>query len=372
LLLVVAGAARAGGETPVAEPPGGMPPANRLEAVLADWLAAGDGRHVAWAGWIVADRRIRALGPAVRRRLERSATREGPREPSFFADAALLDALIRTGATADGATLIRLAPAHTGAVTVLLCRREAFEDMHLAVFETAREVRARKAYVALGNRMATWRAPAFVARILSDLRLRRDVQIHDDDPPYSPFRRPWDSVPGCGIFRVPPGYPPAAGWGLTFEAGDRECVSTGRRPVYAYRNVARDGEVGFGRTGMAPDAMNTYRHEWLTDLLEGADVPPLPIHATIDVKWSGGRQVWRRKTVAAVAGVHDRFRAWRDALFARGLVTEDARRALRPRVTFEVHDRRRHRKHPLPRFPADLPFDPELPVRHRLVGPEGM
>lgn len=178
------------------EPPGGMPAERDLEVTLREWLVTGDDLHAAWAGWLVAERRLSGLKEIVANRLVRTATGAGPREHAYFTDQALLDALVRTGGTAPGGMLHRLAPAHTEAVTVLLCRRKAYDPAHLAVFRMVSRGIDYEAYVALGNAMAAWRVPAFTTRILGNIELARRVRIWDEDPPYPPFRGPGDSVPG--------------------------------------------------------------------------------------------------------------------------------------------------------------------------------
>lgn len=197
LLVLVGSLPSASEEAPRAtEPPGGMPPEEQLVTTLRAWLAEGDGLHAAWAGWIVAQRRLSALAGAVEERLVRAATGQGPREHGYFVDQALLDALVRIGGTVPGETLRRLAPAHVEIATVLLCRRPAVDPAHLAVFRIVARRLDFEAYVALGNVLARWRVPAFTAQILGNLELRRRVRIWDEDPPYPPFRRPGDSVPG--------------------------------------------------------------------------------------------------------------------------------------------------------------------------------
>jgi len=102
----------------------------------------------------------------------------------------------------------------------------------------------------------------------------------------------------------------------------------------------------------------------LAAFLEGVDLPDLPVLATLDVKWSGGRQPWVRNTTRAVETVHAAFRAWRDALHTRGLLTDEDRRTVRPRIDLEVFDERRLKRQPLPPFP-EVPFDPQVHERRR-------
>ena len=367
LLVACGGSAGAGGLRSAPEPPGGMPAPEHLEVTLREWLVTGDGLLAAWAGWLVAENRLTELADAVGDRLVRTSTGVGPREHGWFVDQALLDALARTGGTAPGATLRRLAPAHTEVVTVLLCRRPAFDAAHLAVFRIVGRGIDYEAYVALGNVMAAWGVPAFAARILESMELRRRVRIWDQDPPYPPFRAPGAGVPGDGFFRIPESFPPVGQHGLSFEPSEPSAwtaLSEGPRPVYTCRFVTYRGLLGFGGTGEWPEPRDQYRHEWLTELLGGAEVPEMPLFATIDIKWSGGRQPWIRNTTRAIEDLHARFRAWRDALHARGLLTDAMRRAVRPKIDLDVHDERRLKRQSLPLFPV-LPFEPRVPPRTR-------
>jgi len=179
------------------QPPGGMPPEKDLEAVLGTWLETGDDLHAAWAGWNTAERRLEGLEAAVRQRLVGTAPSEGgPRDPRFFLEMVLLDALIRLDATAPPATLMRLAGPHAESVVTLLCRRPAFEQIHLRVFEALEPRLGIERWVALGNKCLAWRAPGFAALVLGHQEIHRLVRVWDSDPPYPPFRGPGDSVPG--------------------------------------------------------------------------------------------------------------------------------------------------------------------------------
>lgn len=366
LIVLLTGAAAVAEERERAtEPPGGMPPADRLESVLEAWLEEGDDLHAAWAGWIVAERGLARLTEAVVERLVRSGSGQGPRHPDYYRDAALLDAVVRVGGTLPARTVTRLAATHTEAVTVLLCRREAFEPIHLEVFTRVGRGTDLEAYVAIGNRLAEWRVPAFTARILANLELRRWVRIWDRDPPYPVVLPPTAHVPGDGIFRVPDRYPPVAGYALSFTASGRnasQCISQGRRSVYARRTVTHGDEIGLCATGRSPDPRHEVRHAWLRSFLGKAKVPALPFFATIDVRWTGGRQPWTRQTTRAVEALHGAFRTWRDVLHARGLITDEDRRTLDPTIRWEILDRRMDRRRPLPPFP-DVPFDSRVPEK---------
>jgi hypothetical protein len=198
------------------------------------------------------------------------------------------------------------------------------------------------------------------------LELRRRVHIWDEDPPYPLFREPGDSVPGDWRGRVPEGFPPVASYVLSFEKYTEKewsLLADGIHPVYARRYVNRGDIIGGGASGCWPEPRDEYRHEWLTASLEGTDVPALPLYETVDIKWTGGRQPWSRRTRMAVENLYDDFRAWRDALHARGLLTDRARRTVRPKIELKVVDRRRYQRDPLPPFP-EIPFDPKVPERH--------
>jgi len=365
-LLSAAGSLPAVADEPrAAEPPGGMLASRDLEVTLREWLVTGDDLHAAWAGWLVAERRLVGLQDAVADRLARSAETVAARTHAYFTDQALLDALVQTGGTAPGSTLCRLASAHVETVTVLLCRRGAFDPAHLAVFRTVSQGTDFEAYVALGNVMAAWRTPAFVAQILDDLELARLVRIGDEDPPYARFGRPGACVPGDSVRRVPIGYPPVGRHSLSFERyewGEWTTLCDGVHPVYVRRTVSSGGRLWDSCVDSFPDPREEYRREWLEAYLEGADVPDLPAFATLDVKWTGGRQTWTRRTTRAVEQLHAAFRAWRDALYARGLLTDEDRRTVRPQLELEVVDWRRLKRHPLPPFP-DVPFDPRVRER---------
>lgn len=208
-VLALSGAAVADDEAYPSEPPGGLPPDDRLDDVLRAWLDEGNDRQAAWAGWLAGERRRHGLVPWLKGRLARvEATRAG-----YFVGAPILDALIRLEAAAPRHALVRLSGYHTEAVATLLCRQETYQAVHLEVFRALDGGLAHEAWTALGNFMAHWRSRAFVEDLLESYRIERLVRVWDQDPPYPGFRRGGDHIPGDGFFDAPRATPPSRATG---------------------------------------------------------------------------------------------------------------------------------------------------------------
>lgn len=117
-----------------------------------------------------------------------------------------------------------------------------------------------------------------------------------------------------------------------------------------------------------PDPRPAWLHQWLSSFLEGADLPALPPWDTVNVKWTGGDQPWRRQVTRAAEDLHERFRQWRDELFVRGLITAASWRRLTPTIELELRDERADRRRPLPSLP-EVVFDPRVPPPRRARPP---
>jgi len=340
-------------------PPSPIPAGDAAKPLLARWLHEGSNVEAAWAAWEAGERALEDFGPAVAARLGKEVRKPGSQRRSLL-EMLLMDAAIRLGAEVPGETLRRRGFTTAGVVTYL-CSREA-SPLHVNAFDSMDDgwSAGSTAWFAVGGHLHAARMQAFARRLMLKWRLERMLRVWDTDGPWPAYGRPSGSVPGDGWERIPEAYPPIPRRWISLRKSERwSRLVGGPFPVYGTRSVDKGKLIGWPTTGgrRAPDVA---RRVWLLDWLGGAKVPDLPQWSVVDVKWSGGRQPWERQVRAVVTDINDRWRAWRDALVVRGLLTADRCAGLVPRVKWSVQDKRRLRRRPVPPMP-EIVFDPRVP-----------
>lgn len=344
------------------KPPSAVPEGDSAKPLLVRWLRTGDDVHAAWAAWLVGERRWSDVGPDVIARLGAEVRRKAEARSDLL-EGLLMDAALRLGTPVPEATL-RKRGLRTPEVVIYFCRRAAGPIHWRAFAALDRGVGvASDAWFALGGHLFAARHPSLARQLLGSLRLERTLRVFDEAGPHPAFRRPSGGVPGDGFVDVPKGYPPIPVHRLSLREGRGwQQLTRGPLPAYAHRSVSRSGRVGYSVSGRRPSA-NQARHAWLHGWLSEAARPRLELHATVDVTWGGGRQVWERVAGAAVRAVHQRWRAFRDALVNQGLLTAEQCVGLTPSVAWTVRDERRVKSRPIPQLP-EVPFEPAgLPGR---------
>ncbi len=361
ILVILAGGAtaQAGDDERPLVPPSPLPTGSAAKPILSRWLKGGTEVEAAWGAWEAGERGLGVLAPAVALRLAKEVRREESARRSLL-EMVLMDAAIRLGADVPTDTLRRRGFSTPGVATYLCLRKVG--PAHVAAFEALDEGwrTGSRAWFAIGGYLQQARVRKFAQRLVRNWRLERTLRVWDTDGPYAAFRRPSGAVPGDGFATVPKAYPPMPQrWLSLRSSASRSRLVGGPYPVYGSRSVHRGKRIGWGDAGGRP-APDVARRAWLLHWLEGTRVPDLPRWAIVDLKWSGGRLFWVRQAGVAVLDVHDRWRQWRDALVARGLLTRQQCDGLAPNVRWAVLDKRRIRRRPILPMPA-VRFAPRIP-----------
>lgn len=348
--LLGATAPRAVAEAPP-PPPQQQPSDDEVEHVLRH-LDGATPREVAWGAFLAAEGHIDAAAPRIVARLAAEDPVDRARMPLRIA---LLDALVVLDPVIDPAMLLPHAQAFLrhGVITFLARHPDRYGAACVELFR--RTHRATTSWLALGNALAAARTPGFAATVLGGLEVTLTVRVFADAR--DRFEPPTRSVPGCGLYVVPAGWPPPRLHRLFALRAGREpegYVFAGRYPIVSERCGGDDRNVwtcsSVEESRVPPDEA---RLVWLEGW--GCVPSPLAAAARLDVIWASPRDYLRRvrgardardgalrALVGAVARAAPPDEPWADA--------RDAGPGPRVRVVIEDHRTSPWRKR-LPELP---------------------
>lgn len=287
----------------------------------------------AWGAYHAGEQRMRDAIPALRR-----LAREDPQAVRRRA----LDALIRLQAEVDLQELAPLGKRHPTEAFILLALHPKRNADGLLRFVTADA--PPLPWLAACNLLATAKDPRLAGRLLENLRLKLHLTVVDGDELCIGLG---GGAGGrfCGRIRIPAGWPPLAVYALTErQSADSRPLAPGLFPVYYERKlIVTTGGRGSSMSSFDRDAR---RVAYLAQLL---DQPRLPIEPTRarTIRWQDGAS-FRREAGEIVRKCHADYREVLARLVAKKLLTEEARRALRPPIELLVADWRKDKSEPLP------------------------
>ncbi len=162
----------------------------------------------------------------------------GPRgridSETFWADRAMLDALIRLGTPLQSPLLASIAQVFPKEATILMLRDA---PAHLELLAEIRKRRSGLESVAASNALSRLRAPGFAASILTEFEFRHRFLVSDNGQ--RPGEGSGGSV-GSGLLtlRVPPSFPAIGMYELDGEKWyEGDLISDGPTPIYSHRTV---------------------------------------------------------------------------------------------------------------------------------------
>jgi hypothetical protein len=307
-------------------------------------LRSTDPADLAWGGYLAAENRVHEAEGWLRRALLRTRSRTS--EAHDLAALALLDALIRIGATVPAHELGPYLRGDTiEAVIILLARSPRAAGPILLAFLREAD-RATPAWLAAGNVLAQHPTAGFAAIVLEQLQLDVDIMVEDPTAPRGEFPFSGRGGTSCGGGHIPEGFPPIAAWVFISEArGGALRIAAGRFPVWAVRRLVRTSRGWPCRWGIVNDE-HEVRVGWLATLL-GDERPAIERRVRHRLAWTSP-QACREQIVAWRAACAAAWRDVRNRLLERGHLSREECERLRPRLSVIVRDRRQDRSTPLP------------------------
>ncbi len=316
---------------------------------ILDDLRSDDARVVAWAAWRAAETDLREAAPLIKKQLAKAVRSE--RGPTALSN--LVDAAARLEVMPSLETMVRLADDWpTGAA--LLCSKngQAAQKTTLAAFDALPPGWA--GWIAVGNALNRWRANGVMHRAFRHLEVRRLVRVTDGNELGS-YRPPGGSVPGCGVVRRDPKWPPTVIYEISLD-NEGELLSAGTFPIYVKRTVV-ESEQGFSSVGRSDPSVNDCCVAWLGLRIETT--------ATVDIRYVG-RQPWQRALNKIAAAYYTTVFVHARVLLREGRLTESEAKEITPKIHFEVRDMRRDQRHALPDLQIEPPRNPwTRPARMR-------
>lgn len=344
--------------------------AGRTGEILAQLRRRDDPAQVAWGAWRAGEAGLTLAVGLVRARLADEARSPTP-EVGWCLTAVLLDAALKLRLLPPPDVLLAHADGHVDAVVTICATFGAPDSVLLALYDRFDSSGGNDVpWLAVGNLLHARGAPGFARRVLARWTKRCLLRVWDREGPYAPWRGPSDSVPGDGIAKTPPDFPPIPRYEL--EQDDRDgqypLVAPGLRPVHvATWHDDPGGWMGWSfnvgdivapsRDAVREEWLDAWRHEPVRPGAPRPDPPPqridddLEIH---DLRYTG-HQPWVRETTAWIRALHARYWSCVSDLIARGLLEEAEARTLAPTLDIEVRDERTHRRRPLPPLPTVAP-----------------
>ncbi len=343
--LAAAGASGQGGASDEAtpDPPPSFVRLGDAGAEARRLLQSAEKKERAWGAYLAGLHGLKAEAPRLVELLSDPALNNGDWEQALVRQS-ILDALIRLDAEVPAETLLPLRQWAPDEVLILLARDpRQNRQVLLSLFNEGTPVAH---WLAVGNLLASTRAPGFAARLLSELKTNADVYVYDIHGLHGYGGGCGGCGGGCSLYKAPDEYPPVSYYSLT-TAGARGAVvvAPGRHAVYYARATSPrcgGGDVcGYGRRDQS-------RVEYVADLL-GADDGELKLEA------SPFREVVckeQRQCLRALAAVRDELvGAYAGAvkrLLAAELLDPAEAAELKPDITLELKDLRERTPFPLP------------------------
>ncbi len=320
------------------------------------------------------DGRAEAL-PDLRRWLVACASRDDVE--TLIARLAVLDAMVQLHSVEGPETIgpcLRRGMNEMNAAVVLAVKHADGPTL-LAAWDAidAGDAGDEEPWLALGNALAARRTPGFTFRLLARLGVELRILVDDTTDTSPRWREPSGSVPGDGRIVIPPGFPPIAVYALWGDPiQDTPLLVDGPRPVRFSRTIATT-EIGFGSVwGML--RRDDARLEWIASLL-GRPLSDLGLaRVTVRSVVRISDRAFLETVGAARRALSHRVETLGARLRAGGLLSEEERAAVRPRVRVAVTDRREGASLALPSLPSDwtelgAPVTPPSPDPKRFPSP---
>lgn len=309
-------------------------------------LASDQPVDVAWAGYCIAERNLRAAVPAVRTALARLAADE--RSESTFARMLLLDALIETEATLTVPELRAQSQDSLRApLLVLAARTPEASLLYFAERFDALAGTSTREWRVCGNMLAARAEPSFALNCVQALSYELRIVLVDSKPP--PCRCRCFVAPVIPKLQLPAGFPPIPVYRL--DASNDESRANGLRCLPFQRERLQEMAQ---LTDPMVSTQRAYR-DWLCSMGDrqtkaACDVTGVERRVT----WCSVQQL-RKAVLALHEPIARRHQAMLDELARAGRIPAGAR-SMRANVDVVIDDCRGEPDlHPLPPTASLLP-----------------
>ena len=271
---------------------------------------------------------------------------------TFWADRAMLDALIRLDVLPPPPLLTSITQAFPKEAAILLLRDA---PSHLELLAEIRKHGNGGEWVAASNALSRLRAPGFAASILTGLTLRHRFLIAEPGQPAGggiANSRAW----GFPTIRVPTDFPATAVYELNVEKWpDGDLISDGPTPIYSHRTVWEPGVGKAVLSGREMWCLPCQDVSYLGKMAEmSSDRVESAIHGETIVR-STDRAQFSAEISRAIAGQESDLQKLASALIATGALG-GSETALTLHIEIEVLDQRYDRSVPLPSVNPKVDF----------------
>lgn len=341
LATVSAGAFGQTAQPNTATPPSDSPHIAEVRSEVERLLGSALGKDRTWAAYRVGKYGLTELAPRLIEMLKNRAANAG------YETGAALDALIQLGVAVPAAALAGLFEFYPDEVMILLAREP--NANREALFALARQSTSTTIWVAARNLLVETKAPGVAALLLSELRFKVTFRVVDNEQVGYGGGAGGGMAIGCGIFSVPPDYPPLASYELRQSAHRGGTVlATGRHPVYYHRCVVEPGTGSWVHDYSQSVDRNVYVLEYLADLV-GTHIVTDEFRADSSHRlvWKNNRQ-YQSEVEFIKAAVEGRFGALKRRLVKSGVLSEEEAAAIPPNVEVVAIDHRSNRRARLP------------------------
>jgi hypothetical protein len=320
-----------------------------LKKEIIELRGSKDSKDQAWAAYLIGKNGLNEFIPDLLEFLDQNSQIWQINENTFLYYA-VLDSLIQLNASVPPEMLLPFYDRFPNQTLILLAKSPAKNQQALLLLLDRRT--SETEWLAICNLLTETKSPAFVLRLMSDIKIKISLTISEDGNIGTGGGVSGSSV-GCGVASTPDGFPPTALYRLVEqESRGAVVVAPGPHPIYYERQIVQPGVAG--QTGVSSSETfrdrDKFRMEYLAVLLqttiEGLKLNP---QLSFSIAWNGTEH-YKKEVKHIREKVEGSYKALIKELIERGLLSSQEAGTLAPSISIFVQDLRRDKRIQLPTF----------------------